>query len=134
MILWMGGELESDVVDAYREVRNIVEAAVNSRLSTTDYGPAIVKWAFIAMILSERRLSEYKEVKQYNKKRKTCEFRLVVDHSQFTSADLKLRTRMICHALLRSLSLLEELKIEGIKVAALGRDFESIAREHQWLD
>jgi hypothetical protein len=133
MQLWMSGELMRDVGDAYSKVLNIVEPTMNTVFRQRDYGEGLRQWAFIAMILGELGPPDYKEIKRYHKRDKSCEFRLRIDYDAFREAHLSERFTLVCEALLRSLSLMEDMKIPDVNVKALRDDFVSTARANGWL-
>jgi hypothetical protein len=133
MKFWMSGEIQSDVSDAFRRSCNKIEPSLNGFLEHKNYGKGLVKWSFIAIILSENGPKGYNEVKRYNKRDKTCEFRLLVDHGRFRDGGTKEHNAMICEALLRSLSLLAAMKVPDFDLSALQADFLEHGRNQGWL-
>ena len=85
MKLWMSDEIQADVGDVHRRARQDVENAINDKLSDSDYGSGVSKWAFIS-IIREEDSDDYGEIRRYDKRRKVVEFRLKIDHSQFKQA------------------------------------------------
>jgi hypothetical protein len=133
MKFWMSGEIQADVSDAFRPLCNRIEASLNDGLAGRDYGGGLLKWNYVAIILSDDGPKGYIEVNRYNKRDKSCEFRLKVDHDQFKDGDTKTRATMLCESLLRSLSLLESMNVPSVDVKALQEDFTNIARRQEWL-
>ena len=133
MELWMSGEIEGDVGDAYREVMNLVEEKMNEVFERKDYGSGLSEWAFIAMIFGEHSPDWYEEVRRYHRKDKSAEFRMKIDHAQFLSADRPGRLALLCEALLRSLQAMEEMKINDVDVSAIRFDFLTVARINGWF-
>jgi hypothetical protein len=131
MRLWMGGEIQGDVGDAHREVRNQLEAKVNSALAERDYGDGLVEWAFIAMIFGDIDPG-YKEVTRYSRKKKEYESRLRINHAKFKAAEFGGRMALLCEALLRSLDGLESLKVKNIDVPGLRKDFLQVISACGW--
>ena len=129
----MSAEVESDVSQAYMELSNRIEASLNNGLLARGYGAGLVEWSFIGIILNDDTSRYYKEINRYNKKDKTCEFRLKIDYKQFKEGDMKKRTKMLCESLLRSLSLLESKNVPNLDLAALRQDFIDIALRQEWL-
>ena len=133
MKLWMSGELQNDIAESYRQARKAVEAAVGEMLLPRDYGPGIAKLAFIAMIFGEHGPADFKEVKRYNRRDKSFEFRLRIDHDKFVSSSASDQCRLVCESLIRSLSLMKEMDVAGVDVAKLQADLEGVGRAKGWI-
>jgi hypothetical protein len=129
----MSGELDGDVYDAYFEARKLVEGALEAPMKKGHFGDGLVEIAFIPMILGPNSPTDYKEVKRYNKRQKTCEFRLIVDHDAFKDGSPNKRAGLLCESLLRALSLLAGMKTSDIDIAAIEATVISTARKEGWL-
>jgi phage baseplate assembly protein W len=57
MKFWMSGEIMADVDDVHREARNEIEDELNARFASRDYGRALQKLAFIAIIRPNIRIT-----------------------------------------------------------------------------
>src|SRR5689334_23025771 len=108
MKLWLSAEVQHDVGDALRRARLKIEKSLNARLAS-DYGPAINKWALIT-ILRPSRPEGWGEVWEYHSSRKVAEFRLIIDYSEFKSADPSKQLSMLLASIFRSLDLFPLLK------------------------
>jgi Immunity protein 44 len=128
MELWMGGEIQVDVGDAYREARNEVEAALKD-VFAGDYGPGLVELAFIGMI---DPTSFYPEVKKYSARKKEAEFRLYIDYDAFRSATGLKQRAMICDTVIRAVRLLPEVGATRIDCERLVADILSVAAQKGW--
>lgn len=133
MKLWIGGEVQVDVGDDFRLIRNHVQDLTNRLFEKKDYGNGVSELALIPMILGEHGPHWYKEVKRFHKKDRSAEFRLIIDYDEFKAADREAKTRLFCDMVLRSLSLLEEMDIADFDVAAVRRDFQRVARKNGWI-
>jgi hypothetical protein len=113
MKLWMSGEIQADVADAYREARKIVEVEVNRVLGEISVEEA-KEWAFIAIILDEESSTYGEIVKKKKSSRGTeLEFRLKIPHAKFLAASPGERISLIYKALSRSVSLMEQLGVSS---------------------
>lgn len=131
MKLWMSGELQSDVADLHREARRIVETKLNESFTQRDYGGGLDKWIFIAMILGADA-PPYEEIKKYDGKKKTCEFRLRIDYPSFKSADTNQRAGLLCQALLECLNYLDAMNLRGVETEQIRADCLEVARSSGW--
>lgn len=109
MKLWMATEADSDVADAFREVRKIIEEKINLRLIDLSLENSFEKWAFIAMIRADENWAN--EVVKKNSKRKVLEFRLKVDHESFLNGSLAERERLLLSALSCSVDKMKKLGV-----------------------
>jgi hypothetical protein len=131
MQLWMSGELQDDVADQYREARKLVEGRLNERFKQSDYGKGLREWTFIAMLYPGEG-PNYQEVRRYDRRGKSCEFRLKINHTKFRTADRDERAGLLCEALLECLSHLEAMKIEEVKTEQIRADCLDVARANGW--
>lgn len=129
----MSGEIDSDVAGAYREVRRMFEDILNGELESNEYGEGLAEWNYLAMILGKNSPPDYQEVKRYDTRGKAAEFRLIIDHDRFKNGTVKARSTLLAESLLRSLALLDEMKVPNADVAGLRRDFISVAEREGWL-
>lgn len=133
MNIWMSGEIQDDVGDAFRQARNGVEQTINSDLSQRDYGPSVQKWALIPIILP-REDERWGEIHKYDKRKKVVEFRLKIHHATFKAAASVGQKSMICACLLRSVDLFPRLNVSGFDRLTFRADIERLATANGWID
>lgn len=121
MELWMSGEIQSDVGDAYSRASNLVEKAVNKCIKDNDYGEGLREWAYIAIIRAKDSPS-YGEIAKYRKRLKEVEFRLKIDHAAFLSGSTEDHVRLISQSLLRSLKTMPEIGVAKVDLDRLAKD------------
>ncbi len=129
----MSGEVDRVVGRAFFETRKWLNEVLEASLNERDFGDGLVEFAFIPMILGPNSPTDYKEVKRYNKRQKTCEFRLIVDHNAFRDGTPKERAGLLCQSLLRAISLLGTMQTVDIDLPALEAAVTSTARTQGWL-
>jgi hypothetical protein len=127
MKLWISGEVYADIADEFRVAILEVERRVNDVLADRDYALPLESWDVIAVIRND---SVFTEITKYSRKKRDMDFRLVIDHAEFKSADANQRKSLICDMLLRSLDLLEA---KGVSVERLRNDFREVAASDGWL-
>ena len=103
MKLWIGAELDADVADAFREVRNRVEKAVNAVIASKDFELPLNGWDCIAIVRGD---DSFAERVRYSPRTREMDFRLRIDHSAFSTATPRERKSMLFSMLRRSLALL----------------------------
>ena len=113
-------------------MRKDVEAALSDALGDRDYGPQLREWAFIA-IIREADHPDYDEVRKHDRRDKSLEFRLKVDHERFKAADELTRRRMLMAALLRSAGEAVGVAPGGTKLEQIERDMMEVARSKAWV-
>ena len=57
MRFFFSAELDSEVSDAYREIRSEIENHLNTSLATVDYGKTILEISIIPMTVPKRPIS-----------------------------------------------------------------------------
>ncbi len=130
--LWMSGEIQSDIADAYRSVRKDIEAAVNDALRPGDYGKGLDKWVVIAIIREEDH-PDFDEIKKYRAKERKFESRLKVSHGAFKAADAMGRCKLIIEMLLRSVADMRKIGVRNIDYAQIEDDVRKLAAVKGWL-
>jgi len=121
MELWMSGEIQSNVGDAYSKASDLVEAEINNCIKYNDYGEGLKMWFFIPIIRAEDS-PIYGEIAKYRKRLKEVEFRLKIDHSAFSSGNAVDHVRLISQSLLRSLKMMPEIGVTKVDLDRLTRD------------
>jgi|SRR5579872_490406 immunity protein 44 of polymorphic toxin system len=126
MELWMSAELDSDVFEDFRFVRESVQRDVNALLSAADYGGKVADWAAIPMITT-RVAPEYKEVARLSKDGRSAEFRLRISHSDFKQGTPHQRRRLLLDMLATCVRLMSELGARGLDAERLSRDIQRLS-------
>lgn len=103
MKLWIGAEMDADVADSFRVVRNRVESAVNGVIMAKSYDLPLNSWDCIAIVRDDEHFTE---IVRYSPKRRDMDFRLRIDHTEFKVANPQQQATMIFNMLRRSLDLL----------------------------
>jgi|SRR6185312_441722 len=125
MKLWMSGEIDSDVYDAYRLVRIPLEEQVNELLRSGNYGGNVDVWAVIPMI-TKIADPDYKEISRLSKDRLTAEFRLRIPHDAFLAASPSEQRGMVVEMLVACVIRMPTLRITGLDVSRLVRDLQAL--------
>ncbi|HZF10935.1 MAG TPA: Imm44 family immunity protein [Thermoanaerobaculia bacterium] len=129
MKLWMTGEIQQTVYDAYRAVRHDIETAWNAELAATSYGAEVETWAYLAILGAP---GGYPELWQYRPHDGTLEFRLRVPFETFRSAPPLGQSKLIGASLCRSVELMPEVAPEGFQWQVLQDDFLTFLERHGW--
>jgi hypothetical protein len=129
MKLWIGGEVDLDVHDGFREARGLVERRVNDCLEQTS--SAIGKWAVVAIIRGQDD-PVYHELKRASKDLSIVEFRLKIDHRSFLHGSLPARCGLLTDALLRSIQLMPVLGVDASLSQQLIELLQACARAEGW--
>jgi hypothetical protein len=111
MKLWMSGEIQADIADSYRGIRNSIEIEVNRLLNNANIDIKIQEWAVIPIILSENITEQYPEVVKKSVKGTSFECRLKIPHANFLSANVRHRIKLIFQVLLRSVDLMKDFGV-----------------------
>lgn len=111
MKLWMSGEIQHDVAECYRQARLVVQRRVNERLQQMTFKTDLDQWAFIGIIRPDDH-PDYQEIKKFDRRHKTIEFRLKIDHGQFLSSSHEEHIAMIIQALKRAVDLMNSLGVD----------------------
>ena len=118
MKLWIGGILENDTADSFRELRNGLEKRVNHLLKGKQYGQGLITWDLI-MAITPHPPNEYVK---YNKKSKETDCRLVIDHQLFTVSDTQKKEQLLAQTLLLSIQQLSLKNIPDFNFSELRQD------------
>lgn len=123
MELWTSGEIQSDVGDDYRKIRNQAEQAVNALFSKNDYGSGLNRWVYMAIIKAVET-DDFKEIQRFNKKKKEVEFRLRIKHKDFLNASYDEKKKLFLESLLRSIQIMPEIGIKDFDFERLSNDIQ----------
>lgn len=123
MKLWIGGEIDADVADSFRVVRNRIEAAVNRVTMPKSYDMPLTGWDCIAIVRAD---DEFPERIHYSPKNGQMDFRLRIDYSKFRTATPREQELMLFTMLLRSLELLAERLPTRVSIEELTADLKAV--------
>jgi len=118
MKLWMSGELQADIADAYREVRREIEASVNAKLQDSFPDGPFEEWTVIPIILAEDD-PMFAEFSKKHVKSKALEFRLKIDHERFLNGDLRERRVLVLDMLERCIGMMAKMGLSQDQISAL---------------
>jgi hypothetical protein len=107
----MGCEGKADIAEAYRCVRNAMEAAINERLAKEEFSGRVTQWALIPIIVTGEFREFFPEIANRRIRKGVAEFRLVVDHAAFLSGDDQQRRKLLIEMLRRSITLMPKLGV-----------------------
>lgn len=135
MKVWISGELQADIGEAFRVAANEIESTINTAIEDKDYGTGVVEWALIPTILNPQfeRSTGYNEIRRYWRKKRETEFRLKIDHASFKAADDLGRRRLILEMILQSIDDARRMKIPTFNLDRFAADVHEIGERHGWL-
>jgi hypothetical protein len=116
--LWVGGIVEANIVDSFRQLRNTLEQTVNTALQAQHYGDALVAWDVVLAV----RLSPPPEHVRYNAHTKEIDIRVVIDYTTFEQASSHDRAGLLADAVLKSLHYLKTKSIPSLDLEQLQQD------------
>jgi stress-induced morphogen len=129
MKLWISGEIEAAVGDAFRHAMNSVENTINATIESKNYNLPLDGWDCIAILRDDE---DFEEVTKYSQKKKDMDFRLKVDYQQFKAGPQLQREKLIYQMLERSLSILKDKGLPSEGLDELQSDIKRVASEHGW--
>lgn len=125
MKFWLSGEVMADVADVHREARNELESELNELFAARDYGRGLQELAFISIILPPAE-DAFAEVFRYDRKDRTVEARLRINHLDFRAAPDKAgRKRLLLDGVERAIARMGDLKIDADHAQLLS-DFQEM--------
>lgn len=127
----MSAEIQSDVAAEYREARQEIESAMNSVLSSFDYGDGLKKVRLIG-IVRETDDPTYCETNKYRKKERVFDSRLKISHAEFKAATAIGKRKLIVGIVLRAIEELRRRRIPNIDFAKLAGDVRELAAVKGW--
>ena len=95
MRFFFSGELDAEIADQYRVIRQEVEAALNDGLGDQDYGGVLNEIGIIPMILGPRFSEGRKERRLVKRDEKTADYRLFIDYKKWTAGSHSDRKRLL---------------------------------------
>ncbi|MBC6606639.1 hypothetical protein H8B13_07400 [Hymenobacter sp. BT188] len=119
MKLWIGGIIESDIGDAFREIRSSTEKVVNSKIESVYYGSGISTWDVVLVILESNHPKEHTRI---SKASRETDVRIVIDYFAFLHGSIPQRELLLQSALLESIRRLSNKRIPGFDFSRLEQD------------
>ncbi|RZK31098.1 MAG: hypothetical protein EOO63_05025 [Hymenobacter sp.] len=116
--LWVGGIIEANLADSFRQLRNALEQTVNTALQAQHYGDALLAWDVVIAV----RLSPPPEHARYNAQTKETDICVVIDYTNFEQASSDERAGQLADAVLKSLHYLRTKSIPGLDFEQLQQD------------
>jgi hypothetical protein len=126
--VWLSGEIQDDVANAYREARRVVTRIIEVGLRERAYGPGLDELSLICIILEN--VDDHPEVRRYEKKDRVFDMRLQIPHEPFKAADSGFQRQMVMYTLLRCIKEMRALAVPGIDYDRLESDVSEIAKQH----
>ena len=111
MKVWIGGELEKEIHENYRIIRNQIEKSLNAYIKEIGYNNEQIKKLRVVFILRNDSFSVMKEKEgKVGKDRGEPIYgvNLRLDYNEFKNGDENIRKKMIYEGLLKAFSLVEE--------------------------
>ena len=59
MKLWIGGILDANITDAFREIRNEIQRVINLKIEVEKYGLEISTWNIVLVVIESRQPKEH---------------------------------------------------------------------------
>jgi len=131
-IVWISGEIQADVDDAFGPASIEVEGAINTSLKGTQYGQGFSRLCLIPMVLGPSG-PDYKEIRRYDKRDRVFEFRLRIPHAEFKAAGALEQRRLIVENILRAVDEMKKMGVKDVEVGKLERAIREVAAAHDWL-
>ena len=104
MKFWFGGEVDAEIYDAYRTVRDRLEKRLNTICGTRAYGPDLTEIAIIPMILRPQFLSDSRERRLWQRKDCSADYRLIIDFDAFSRGDDARREELLLENVLAAIA------------------------------
>ncbi|MGX5722949.1 Imm44 family immunity protein [Shinella zoogloeoides] len=116
------------------EIYMPMNRVLTQRLGPKDYGPGLVKWFLLFIMLPPAFGGpDSPERVRYEKRNKATDLRLHVSNEAFRQADEAGRRALVVECMMRSLDLIEAKKLPDFDIQSLKADVASIAREEGWI-
>jgi len=91
MKIWLGGEIDSTVIDFFRPIRNSLESRINNYIDSIEFSSTLKKFA-VVFTISEHLNEEYSE---YRKRDKQINVNININASEFLRASETEREKII---------------------------------------
>lgn len=100
MEFFVSGELDIEIAELFRPIRQEVTTRLNDNLYENNYGAVIDKIALIPIVLSPRFLNQRTERRLVQWKTRTADYRLIIDYESFIKGTNEDRKRLLVTNLL----------------------------------
>jgi Immunity protein 44 len=118
MKLWISGQVEAEIGDAFRHTMNEIEKLVNDKIEQSDYGNGLTDWDIIFIILEKDAQESFK----YDKKTTTSDIRINLNYQNFKRLDSLGRKKIFMDGLIRSLDELRDIGVKQVNWESLKAD------------
>jgi hypothetical protein len=109
---FFSGEIDAEVADEFREVRQAVERALHNALGRESYGNALESIGVIPMILGPRSLDRRKERRLVQRAKKSADYRLIIDYAAWCKGSRDDRVQLLVRNLLEAVDDIDR-KLKG---------------------
>ena len=116
--LWVGGILDADIGDSFRQLRNRLQEKINAALQGQHDGDALGTWD-VVLVVSSRPPAEHV---RYNARTKETDVRVVINYDHFAQASVAERGDLLADAVWKSLHRLRGKRINGVDFDRLQHD------------
>ena len=129
MRFFFSGELDAEIADQYRVIRQEVEAALNDGLGDQDYGGVLNEIGIIPMILGPRFSEGRKERRLVKRDEKTADYRLFIDYKEWTAGSHSDRKRLLLENVLACVEDIDRKLKGGFHGKRLSQDIRRLFPE-----
>ena len=119
MKVWIGGELERNIHEDFRIIRNGIEKQTNAYLEEVDYKHPKMEKVRIVFVLRDDDFSVMEGGQGVVKKSRgelAYGVNIKLDYNRFINANEKIRKKMIYEGIFTTLQLLKEKKIKDLEI------------------
>lgn len=131
-VIWISGEIQADVGDAFRLAANEVEETMNDTLNGRSFGDSFGRLCLIP-ILRMIDSPDYDEIRKHHKKRQDFEFRLKIPHAVFKAASPLGQRRLVVQNILRAVAEMRKMRVKDVDCDKLEHAIREVAAAHDWL-
>jgi hypothetical protein len=132
MKLYITGEVSESAGRGLQRAGAEITVAVNTAMSTRDYGRSIEKWYFGAIILATRLPGWFPETAEYNPDKHYVSFQRNLDHEKFVSSPHQGQCRLICESILASIKLAQNMDIPDFAFEEFKQTLVAVGVEKGW--
>ena len=119
MKLWIGGILDASIADAFSEIRNEIQRAINLKIEAEEYGSGISTWDVVLVVLESRHPKEHTRVARVSRE---TDVRVVIDYTGFLQGSTQQREAILLEALLESIHRLSQKRIPDFNFIKLQKN------------
>ena len=118
MTFFISGEIDSEISDAFREIRKEIHPILNKYFSSRNYGSDIEEIGLIPIILGPR-FTGHKERRLVQHKEKSADYRLFINYDKFKNGSKQQRKILFLKNLIEAITDIDRKlkgKFEGEKL------------------